>query len=295
MKKQPPVLWFVLVIILLAFYWGYERISSIKDEEERLKAEKKLEILKESKIFERLESTSLFGIRLNDSAIALLLDFKHYGTPLEKKEVWTEEDYLKIMDKNGLLKGTIINFLSTPNFTIKLNDFFDPKVHNGIFIDLNENFEDYYIKYQPYQSGKISTIFANLKTEYVDHIKCVKDLRPYADIILERIKFQNPDKDIIITDNFYPKINGELNYPSIKFGYKYNLNAFGDTVLTIRGICSPSLKKAFIEIEATAQTVDFKKHRKIMKKIREQKELDYKNEFNNSANEAKSEIDKSGL
>ena len=32
-----------------------------------------------------------------------------------------------------------------------------------------------------------------------------------------------------------------------------------------------------------------------MKKIREQKELDFKNEFNNSAKEAKPEIDKSGL
>lgn len=294
MKKEKSILWFVLAIILLVFYWGYERISSIKDEEERLKAEKEFEIYKESKVFERLESTSLFGIKINDSAIALLLDFKHYGTPL-KKEFWTEEDYSKIMDKTGLLKGTIINFLGTPNFTLKLNDFFDPNVHNGIFIDLNENFDDYYIKYQPYQTGKISTVFASLKTEYVDHDKCVKDLRPYADIILERIKFQNPDKDIIITDNFYPKINGQHNYPSIKFGYKYNLNAFGDTVLTIAGICSSSLKKAFIEIEATAQAVDFKKHRKIMKKIREQKELDYKNEFNNSANEAKPEIDKSGL
>ena len=294
MKKDKLVLWSILALILLAFYWGYERLSSIKKEEERIKAEKEFEIYKESKIFERLESTSLFGIKINDSAIALLLDFKHYGTSL-KKEVWTKEDYSKIMDETGLLKGTKINFIGPPNFTLKLNDFFDPNIHNGVLIDLNENFEDYYIKYQPYRSGKISTVLASLKTEYVDHNKCVKDLRPYANTILERIKFQNPNKDIIIKDYFYPKINGKFNYPSISFGYKYNLNAFGDTVLTIRGRCSPSLKKAFIEIEASAQSVDLDRHRDIMKKIREQKELDFKNEFNNSAKEAKPEIDKSGL
>ena len=294
MKRNKFILWSILALILLAFYWGYDRFSSIKKEEERIKAEKEFEIYKESKIFERLESTSLFGIKINNSAIALLLDFKHYGTSL-KKEVWTKEDYSKIMDETGLLKGTIINFMGSTNFTLKLNDFFDPNIHNGVLINLNENFEDYYIKYQPYQSGKISTVLASLKTEYVDHNKCVKDLRPYADIILERIKFQNPNKDIIIKDYFYPKINGKFNYPSIRFGYKYNLNAFGDTVLSIRGRCSPSLKKAFIEIEATAQSVDLDKYRAIMKKIREQKELDFKNEFNNSAKEAKPEIDKSGL
>ena len=294
MKKDKLVLWSILAVILLAFYWGYDRLSSIKKEEERIKAEKEFEIYKESKIFERLESTSLFGIKINDSAIALLLDFKHYGTSL-KKEVWTKEDYSKIMDETGLLKGTKINFIGPPNFTLKLNDFFDPNIHNGVLIDLNENFEDYYIKYQPYRSGKISTIFASLKTEYIDHNKCVKDLRPYAEVILERIKFQNPDKEIIINDKFYPKINGKFNYPSISFGYKYNLNAFGDIVLVIRGRCSSNLKKAFIEIEATAQSVDLDKYRAIMKKIREQKELDFKNEFNNSAKEAKPEIDKSGL
>ena len=294
MKKDKLVLWSILAVILLAFYWGYERLSSIKKEEERIKAEKEFEIYKESKIFERLESTSLFGIKINDSAIALLLDFKHYGTSL-KKEVWTKEDYSKIMDETGLLKGTIINFMGSTNFTLKLNDFFDPNIHNGVLIDLNENFEDYYIKYQPYRSGKISTIFASLKTEYIDHNKCVKDLRPYAEVILERIKFQNPDKEIIINDKFYPKINGKFNYPLITFGYKYNLNAFGDIVLVIRGRCSSNLKKAFIEIEAAAQSVDLDKYRAIMKKIREQKELDFKNEFNNSAKEAKPEIDKSGL
>ena len=294
MKKDKLVLWSILAVILLAFYWGYERLSSIKKEEERIKAEKEFEIYKESKIFERLESTSLFGIKINDSAIALLLDFKHYGTSL-KKEVWTKEDYSKIMDETGLLKGTKINFIGPPNFTLKLNDFFDPNIHNGVLIDLNENFEDYYIKYQPYRSGKISTIFASLKTEYIDHNKCVKDLRPYAEVILERIKFQNPDKEIIINDKFYPKINGKFNYPLITFGYKYNLNAFGDIVLVIRGRCSPSLKKAFIEIEATSQSVDIDKYRVVMKKIREQKELDFKNEFTNSAKEAKPEIDKSGL
>ena len=122
MKKDKLVLWSILAVILFAFYWGYERLSSIKKEEDRIKAEKKLEIYKESKVFERLESTSLFGIRINDSAIALLLDFKHYGTPSER-EVWTKEDYSKIMDTTGLIKGTKINFLGTPNFTLKLNDF----------------------------------------------------------------------------------------------------------------------------------------------------------------------------
>ena len=294
MKKEKLLFWSTLLIIFLAFYWGYERHSSIKKEENRIKAEKEFEIYKESKIFQRLESSSLFGIKINDSAIALLLDFKHYGTSLEKK-AWTNKDYTKIMDSNGLIKGTKINFMGTPNFTLKLNEFFDPDVHNNLLINLNKDFDDYYIKYQPYDSGKISTIFASLKTEYVDHDKCVKDLRPYAEVILERIKFQNPNKEIIINDKFYPKINGKFNYPSITFSYKFNLTNFGDTVLIIRGKCESNMNKAFIELEAPAQSVDLDKHNKIMKRISEKKELDFKNEFNNSAKEENPEIDKSGL
>ena len=55
------------------------------------------------------------------------------------------------------------------------------------------------------------------------------------------------------------------------------------------------MNKAFIELEAPAQSVDLDKHNKIMKKISEKKELDFKNEFNNSAKEENPEIDKSGL
>ena len=115
MKKDKLVLWSILAVILFAFYWGYERLSSIKKEEDRIKAEKEFEIYKESKVFERLESTSLFGIRINDSAIALLLDFKHYGTPSER-EVWTKEDYSKIMDDNWSFKRDKNKFFGYSKF-----------------------------------------------------------------------------------------------------------------------------------------------------------------------------------
>ena len=295
MKKDKLVLWSILVVILLAFYWGFERFSSIKKEEARIKAEEIAEIKQSQTTFDNLESSKLFGIKLGDSAISLILQLKYYGTPLYKN-VWTSNDYEKIMDPSGLITGTKINFLSMGEFAIRLNDFFRPNANNELFINKNEDFLDYYIKYQPYGDAKITSIIASLKTENTDHDQCVKDLKPYASVISERIKKENPNPHIIMEDNFFPEIEGKHNHAQILFKYKKTKSYLdGKRALRFDGWCWSSKRNPYIELSAPRLKIELKTYQKIMKKINEQKELDSKKEFDENAKEAKPEIDKSGL
>ena len=294
--KKDRLLWdSILTLILLVFFWGIDRWASIQKKEDQIKAKKEAELKQTRITFDNLESSKLFGIKLGDSAISLILQLKYYGTPLYK-EVWTSEDYEKIMDPSGLLTGTKINFLSNSEFVIKLNDFFRPNAHDGLFINKNDDFLDYYIKYQPYGNAKITSIIASLKTVNTDHDQCVKDLRPYASVIAERIKKENPDKHIIIKDNFFPEIEGQRNHAQILFKYNKNKSYLdGKRALRFDGWCWSSKRHPIIELSAPRLKIELKTYQQIMKKIKDQKELDLKNEFNENANEDKTKIDKSGL
>lgn len=295
MKKDKLVLWSVLAIILLVFFWGIDRWASILKKEDQIKAKKEAELKQTQITFDNLESSKLFGIKLGDSAISLILQLKYHGTPLYK-EVWTSEDYEKIMDPSGLLTGTKINFLSMGEFAIRLNDFFRLTASDELFINKNDDFLDYYIKYQPYGDAKITSIIASLKTANTDHDQCIKDLRPYASVITERIKKENPDQHIIIEDKFFPKIEGQHNHAQILFKYKKAKSYLdGKRALRLDGWCWGSKRHPFIELSAPGLRIELKTYQQILKKIKDQKELDLKNEFNENANEDKTKIDKSGL
>jgi hypothetical protein len=291
--KRDHLLYGIIILILGSFiYLGVERWASIQKKEDQIKADRQSEIKANRLINKGLESSSLFGIRLGDSAVALRLSLE-YGKP-KSGNSWGSEYIDKVIEPTGLIKGTNKNS-GAYDFTLKLNDFIDPSIHNGVFIYLNDDFENYYVKYQPYGTGKIYSIMASLKTEWKSdgYETCVKDLRPYALAVAERIKKENSFERIVMVDNFYPKIDGEHNFPKILFQNNI-FKSTGESILSIKGVCQSSTREVILELTAVRNGVPFKKWQAIMKKIRDQKELDLKKEFNEDANKKK-KIDKSGL
>jgi hypothetical protein len=286
MKKDKLVLWSILAVILFAFYWGYERFSSIKKEEARIKAEEIAEIKQSQTTFDNAVASRLFGITLGDSAIKLISGLNNWEP--------SDKEYNKWFEPSGLLKGTKNDFLSVGEFTLKLNDFISEETLDWLFLNKNKDFENYYIKYQPYGDYKITSIIGSLKKGSRYYDDCIKDLRPYATVIIERIKKENPDKHIIMEDMFFPEIEGEHNYAKVVFKYKKRKSFLdGKWILRINSYCREY--NSYIELAAPSLRIELKTYQQIMKRINQQKELDFKNEFNNSAKEAKPEIDKSGL
>jgi len=289
MKKDKLVLWSILAVILLAFYWGYERFSSIKKEEARIKAEEIAEIKQSQTTFDNAVASKLFGIKLGDSAIKLISGLNNWEPSDKEYENWFEP--------SGLLKGTRNDFLSATEFILNLNDFISGETLDWLVLYKNKDFEDYYIKYQPYGDYKITSIIGSLKRRYRDYDECVTALRPYATVIVERIRKENPDKHIVMEDMFFPKIDGEYNSAKILFKYKKRRSYLdGKWILTLQSHCNPfSDGKSHIELKAPSLGIELKTYQKIMKKINQQKEIDLKKEFDENAKEAKPEIDKSGL
>lgn len=292
--KRDHLLYGIIILIIGSFiYLGVERWASIQKKEDQIKADRQSEIKANRLINKGLESSSLFGIRLGDSAVALRLSLE-FGKP-KSGNSWGGEYIDKVIEPTGLIKGTNKNS-GANDFTLKLNDFIDPSIHNGVFIYLNDDFENYYVKYQPYGTGKIYSIMASLKTEWKSdgYETCVKDLRPYALAVAERIKKENSFERIVMVDNFYPKIDGEHNFPKILFQNNI-FKSTGENILSIKGVCQSSTREVILELTANRNGVPFKKWQAIMKKIRDQKEVDLKKEFNEDANKEKSKINKSGL
>ena len=163
----------------------------------------------------------------------------------------------------------------------------------------NKDFENYYIKYQPYGDYKITSIVGSLKNRPAPSLygECIKALRPYATVIAERIRKENPDKHIVMEDMFFPKIDGEYNNAKILFKYKNRRSYLdGKWILSLQSHCNPfTYGKMHIELKAPSLGIELKTYQQIMKRINEQKEIDLKKEFDENAKEAKPEIDKSGL
>jgi len=288
--KKDHLLWGVIILIFCSFvYFGFERHASIKKEEARIKAEEIAEIKQSQTTFDNAVASKLFGIKLGDSAIKLISGLNNWEPSDKEYENWFEP--------SGLLKGTKNDFLSVAEFTLKLNDFISGETLDWLVLYKNKDFENYYIKYQPYGDYKITSIIGSLKTSHRDYDKCVKALRPYATVIAERIKKQNPDKHIVMEDMFFPKIDGEHNYAKILFKYKKRKSYLdGKWILTLQSHCNPfSDGKSYIELKAPSLRIELKTYQQIMKRINEQKEIDLKKEFDENAKEAKPEIDKSGL
>ena len=287
--KRDHLLWGVIILILgSVIYFGVERYVSIQKKEslkESLKeAEKEAELKQTQTTAYNLEVSKLFGIKLGDSAIRLISGLNN----LEP----TDEEYLNWFEPSGLLKGTNSDFLNLGEFVLKLNDFISGETLDWLVLYQNKDFEDYYIKYQPYGDYKITSIIGSLKKGTINYGDCVKALRPYATVIAERIKKENPDKHIIIEDNFFPEIEGEPNSAQIVFKYKKKKSYLDGTwILSLKPYCRDY--KPYIELAASRLKIKLKTYRQIWKKINEQKELDYKKEFDDKANESK--INKSGL
>ena len=310
--KRDRLLWLAIILILgLFMYFGLERYASILKKEDLEEAKKIEKIEKKRNTINNLQSSKLFGIKLGDSPISLLFQLKNLASSYGNLD--------KITEPSGLLKGTKFNFFTAGNFTVLLNDYIDDEgmqsqveycedLYDKIGkqkneysclkpIQKNKDFSKYYIKYHPYGDMKISSIFASLNKEYKNFNSCVKDLRPYVNVIVKRIKKDNPDKNIIIEDNFYPTENGKWNFPQVIFKYKGDETYHDDIwVLTIKGYCNdPIHKESFIEIEVPAFVPNYKVWSKVMKELSDKKELDLKNDFNKNASDKEFKIEKKGL
>jgi hypothetical protein len=285
--KRDHLLWIIIITILCTVgYLGYERHSSIKKEEARIKAEEIAEIKQSQTTFDNAVASKLFGITLGDSAIKLISGLNNWEP--------SDKEYNKWFEPSGLLKGTKNDFLSLGEFTLKLNDFISGETLDWLVLYKNRDFEDYYIKYQPYGDYKITSIIGSLKKGARYYDDCIKDLRPYATVIIERIKKENPDKHIIMEDMFFPEIEGKHNYAKVVFKYKKRKSFLdGKWILRINSYCREY--NSYIELAAPSLRIELKTYQQIMKRINEKKELDLKKEFDETAKESKPEIDKSGL
>ena len=285
--KRDHLLWVIIITILCTVgYLGYERHSSIKKEEARIKAEEIAEIKQSQTTFDNAVASRLFGITLGDSAIKLISGLNNWEP--------SDKEYNKWFEPSGLLKGTKNDFLSLGEFTLKLNDFISGETLDWLVLYKNRDFEDYYIKYQPYGDYKITSIIGSLKKGARYYDDCIKDLRPYATVIIERIKKENPDKHIIMEDMFFPEIEGKHNYAKVVFKYKKRKSFLdGKWILRINSYCREY--NSYIELAAPSLRIELKTYQQIMKRINEKKELDLKKEFDETAKESKPEIDKSGL
>ena len=288
--KKDHLLWGVIILILgSVIFFGLERHTSIKKEEARIKAEEIAEIKQSQTTFDNAIASKLFGIKLGDSAIKLISGLNNWEP--------SDKEYVNWFEPSGLLKGTRNDFLSATEFILNLNDFISGETLDWLVLYKNRDFEDYYIKYQPYGDYKITSIIGSLKRRYRDYDECVTALRPYATVIVERIRKENPDKHIVMEDMFFPKIDGEYNSAKILFKYKKRRSYLdGKWILTLQSHCNPfSDGKSHIELKAPSLGIELKTYQKIMKRINEQKEMDLKKEFDENSKEAKPEIDKSGL
>jgi len=292
------ILIFIIIVILLFgffFFWVVNK---------EIKSEKILEKRNyDKKIALNLRNSKLFGIKLGDDALSLLFQLKSLGS--------TYGNLDKVMEPSGLLKGTRFDFLMGTDFSILLNDFIDEttmeqqvkdceKLYEEIGkikdeyscikpIQKNKNISKYYIKYHPYGDKKISSIVGSLDNTNKDTDLCVKDLKPYANIIAKRIKKENPDENIVKEDNFYPKEYKGNQFPQIKFKYNDNI------ILTINGYCYVNLKESFIGISSPLLSPTIHVYWKIIKELKDEKELDLKNNFDEDVKNKESLIETKGL
>tara|TARA_B100001057_G_scaffold481844_1_gene556363 strand:- start:1179 stop:2075 length:897 start_codon:yes stop_codon:yes gene_type:complete len=298
MFKRDHLLWVIIITILCTVgYLGYERHSLIKEKEKIKESQKKEKENQDKQISHKalmtlnsLRTSRLFGVQLGNNAIKLISGLNNWEP--------TDEEYLNWFESNGLLKGTKDNLFNNLQFSVPLNDFITSNRENALdwlVLYQNDDFSKYYIEYNPFNK-KISAIIGSLKKEYIDFKSCVEDLRPYANVIAEGIKNDNPDENLIIEDRFYHTINGSMNYPIIEFKYKKFRHQLNDMhILSLRGDCSFRNNASSIILESPELKIDLETYRKIFKILNERKELNLKKEFNDKANEKEEKIDKSGL
>ena len=290
------IIGFIIIVIIYIvsglLYIEIEKRNNIKEISEKRE--------RQVKITKGLYNTKLFGIKLQQETDILLFSIQNIASSYGNTD--------KVYQDNGLLKDTENLFYS--DYSVKLNSFINDEGMESTkqsCVDMykklekenpeklcikpiikNENFSDYYIKYHPY-GYRIWSIIGKLNKNHSDKDKCVEDLKPYANILMNNIKKQNTSERIVVEDKFYPT---ERN-PKIIFSYKsefYN-NTF--SILIIEGVCKNN--SSYISLSAPLLRPNADELKRIRKQIIENKKLNEKNEFDKNVSEKEKSIDTQGL
>jgi len=140
---------------------------------------------------------------------------------------------------------------------------------------------------------------ATLNNTHFDLIKnfenkkeCIQNLKPYANVLFNKIRETNSNDDIIIEDKFYPN----EKFPKISFNIEtrtFNKKKGNLTILTIGGHCKD--KGSYISLNAPLLKPSYEVFSEIEQKIRDKKKLNIKENFDKEAKEQEKSIDTQGL
>ena len=290
------IIGFIIIVIIYIvsglLYIEIEKRNNIKEISEKRE--------RQVKITKGLYNTKLFGIKLQQETDILLFSIQNIASSYGNTD--------KVYQDNGLLKDTENLFYS--DYSVKLNSFINDEGMESTkqsCVDMykklekenpeklcikpiikNENFSDYYIKYHPY-GYRIWSIIGKLNKNHSDKDKCVEDLKPYANILMNNIKKQNTSERIVVEDKFYPT---ERN-PKIIFSYKSEFYNNTTSILIIEGVCKNN--SSYISLSAPLLRPNADELKRIRKQIIENKKLNEKNEFDKNVSEKEKSIDTQGL
>ena len=298
MKKKyiKWIIGFIIIVIIYIvsglLYIEIEKRNNIKEISEKRE--------RQVKITKGLYNTKLFGIKLQQETDILLFSLQNVAS--------TYGNIDKVYDEKGLIKNTENLFFY--DYSVKLNSFInDEGIENTrqSCVDMykklerenpeelcikpiikNENFSDYYIKYHPY-GYRIWSITGKLNKNHSDKDKCVEDLKPYANILMNNIKKQNTSERIVVEDKFYPS---ERN-PKIIFSYKSEFDNDTTSTLIIEGICKNN--SSYISLSAPLLRPNSDELKRIRKQIIEKKQINKKENFDKSVKEKEKSINTQGL
>jgi len=290
------IIGFIIIVIIYIvsglLYIEIEKRNNIKEISEKRE--------RQVKITKGLYNTKLFGIKLQQETDILLFSIQNIASSYGNTD--------KVYQDNGLLKDTENLFYS--DYSVKLNSFINDEGMESTkqsCVDMykklekenpeklcikpiikNENFSDYYIKYHPY-GYRIWSIIGKLNKNHSDKNRCVEDLKPYANILMNNIKKQNTSERIVVEDKFYPT---ERN-PKIIFSYKSEFDNDTTPTLIIEGVCKNN--SSYISLSAPLLQPNSGELKRIRKQIIENKKLNEKNEFDKNVSEKEKSIDTQGL
>jgi len=258
----------VLIFFVLFKYVEYsenkKKLKEISEKDER-----------QRKAIQGLYSSKLFGIQLGQRADTLIFKLKNLASSNENKD--------KVFEDTGLLKDTEPNNVWVGFFySINLSDY-----DNNI-LTKNDDFLDYYIGYHP-GNYEIYTVVGKLKKLYKGKEECVQNLKPYANVMLDKIRNKNSNERIVIEDKFYPS----ESVPKISFSYKSEFYEKNITILTIKGHCEGSVSLLSLNAPLIRpKTLDILL---IEKRIKNKKKLKNKDNFDEEIKEKEKSIDTQGL
>jgi len=107
---------------------------------------------------------------------------------------------------------------------------------------------------------------------------------------MRKIRDENPSDRIVIEDKFYPS----ASIPVIRFLLKSENNNQKISILSIEGSCD-NKKSSLISLNAPLLQPDIYELKKIRKQLREKKQLNQKESFDNNVKEKEDSISKEGF